>query len=408
MVQAVGEVIDRPHAPDAEEGDRQLFAHLRLVAGQADQPGHRPDHQQDDQRRRHVRPDQPAQQPVGQRRPEQQEQRHHRQPLDLFGRVVHLAVEVVSPVRGAKGQRGHEHRQEPVGMDDLGQPVGHEGRGQRDQPVAGPGQLRFRADAEGEPAEGASDQVSARDTRADFPQHVVGQPFDRPRLPGRACGRQRDRQVDERKRRAVVHARLRCQAEPHLVLLACLGRADLHVRGENRIGRGKRGRQQQRHRPGQPKPSPAEQRDRRDAERQGHEDQPPCHRPSPQAEDPVELQPRAHQGDDDDELGEALGQLGIGQRRGMQVAQRPRHRRQHRARGDADDGQRQRQTPERQRQPRDQRDQEPRAGQDEDVGVGVDRRDHGMDAVDAGRTAMAHLPPPGRSLSYVWASRLPP
>lgn len=67
---------------------------------------------------------------------------------------MHLAVEVVAAMGMAEGQGGDEDRQEAVGLDHLGQAIGHEGRRQGDQPVACLRELSLSRDAEGGPAEG--------------------------------------------------------------------------------------------------------------------------------------------------------------------------------------------------------------------------------------------------------------
>ena len=69
-----------------------------LKPDQPDQPGDRADDQQD--RERHATSVQVSrrEQPADQRAAEQQQQHHHRDPLDLFGDVVHVALEFVVAV----------------------------------------------------------------------------------------------------------------------------------------------------------------------------------------------------------------------------------------------------------------------------------------------------------------------
>ena len=109
VVHAVGEVVDCPHTPDAEEGKSKLLAAIGGKAEQPDPAGDRPHDQQDCRRHRDIDPCDRVEQTAYQRAAEEDQEDHHCEPFDLLGQRMHLALEVVFAMRVAEGQRSHEH-----------------------------------------------------------------------------------------------------------------------------------------------------------------------------------------------------------------------------------------------------------------------------------------------------------
>ena len=107
--------------------------------------------------------------------------------------------------------------------------------------MLGPGRKTSRPQnpADGEPGEHPD---------ADPIEQVDREPLADPPARVRADRGHGDRGVGERKGEPVVEPGLRGQREPHLVLAALLvgGLAHLHIRGQHRVGRGDRRRQQDR------------------------------------------------------------------------------------------------------------------------------------------------------------------
>ena len=163
------------------------------VIGRIDQQ----DHERD---QRHLSSETDASSPLTSAPPNSSSKDHHRQPFDLLGDVVHVVMEIVRSVRPAKRQRGDEHREKAVAMDDLGKAVGDARRGQRDQPVAGLRQLGL-APGHGRSASQRRDRsASRRRCPRRFPTTPGSQPLTQPWLAAAGSGRrQHDREMDERK-----------------------------------------------------------------------------------------------------------------------------------------------------------------------------------------------------------------
>ena len=175
VVEAVSDVIDRPHAPDAEEGEQHLLPPRLGRSDHGDQPRDRPHDQQDRQPDQGVHPGQARHQSVGQRPAEQHQQQHDQQPLDLVGQVMHLLVEFVLPLPIPDRHRRHEDRQKPVAVRQFGRGIGDEGRRQRHQPVAEPREAP-RLAAEQQQAKARPDRPADAEARRDFPDHIDQRP----------------------------------------------------------------------------------------------------------------------------------------------------------------------------------------------------------------------------------------
>ncbi len=111
-----------------------------------------------------------------------------------------------------------------------------------------------------------------------------------------------------------------------------------------------------------------------DAKRHGQREQPPGGGPGAQADAPVELQPRAGERHDDDELRQPLGELRVGERV-RRLARREGEGCA--AGGNAGHGQGERQLAEHQRQPGDEQDERAGAGKQKSVGVHPAATRHG-------------------------------
>ena len=99
----------------------------------------------------------------------------------------------------------------------------------------------------------------------------------RPEALGR---RKRDGEVDEGKGEPVVKARFRGQGEAHLVLLPLLRGADLDVRGEHGIGRGKGRRKKQGRRWTEPEKSRGQSDQGQNGQGHGDAEEAPGHDPA--------------------------------------------------------------------------------------------------------------------------------
>jgi hypothetical protein len=194
-----------------------------------------------------------------------------------------------------------------------------------------------------------------------------------------------DGEVDEREGEAVVQPGLGGERESDLVLVLLPRRADLDAGGEHGVGGGERGAEQERRRRRQAEQPPAEQGDAGDRERHGDAEEAPRGHPAAPAERPVELQPGAHERHDDDQLGQALGDVGVLHQVGLDAGARDaeqRHAEQH-----ADDGQREREAAQERRQPGHGEDDQAEAGQEDDVPVHLTGRGGQLVEVVAGAGA---------------------
>ena len=120
MVDAVRKVIDRTHAADAEEGQGQLLVTIACPAKQTNPTGDGTYDKQNDERDHDVDPDYRREQSAYQCSAEQNEQDHHREPLNLLGDGMHFVLKLMIAVRAAKRQCGHEHGKEAIDMNDFG------------------------------------------------------------------------------------------------------------------------------------------------------------------------------------------------------------------------------------------------------------------------------------------------
>ena len=117
-------------------------AHLEPVPQEGQPPGDRPDDEDERQPDDHPAPVEVGEDPVGdgEAQPEQHDERQ--QHLEPVHDVVHGPVVVVVALDGAHRERADEHREEAVAAHHLGDTVGEEQGGQREQRLAHLGQAQ--------------------------------------------------------------------------------------------------------------------------------------------------------------------------------------------------------------------------------------------------------------------------
>ena len=286
--------------------------------------------------------------------PNSDQQDHHQQPLDLLGELVQPRAVVVRALPAPQGQRRDEHGEEAVAVDQLGQAVGEQGDAEGDQVVARPraagGARRSGRSAGRAPARPAARRRRPR--RSSTPRRRPATPASR--TPGVApCRATAMARLTNGKARPSLspasEVRLKRTSSssgscggPTWTSEASTGSVGASTAPSSRAAAGAR-----------PRPAPAEQGDAGDRQRHGDRQQPPGDDPAPPAERPVELQPRAHEGDDHDQLGQALGEVRVLQEIGLGAGARDAE--QGEAERDADDRQRQREAAQERRQPSDRR-----------------------------------------------------
>ena len=174
--------------------------------------------------------------------------------------------------------------------------------------------------------------------------------------------------MNKRKCEPVIEPGLRGEREPHLVFLALAGRPDLHVACQHRVGWSQGGPEQECGRDAEPEQDVAENGEREDRQWHCDAEQSPGQTPRSPRERAVELQPRAHQGDDDHELGHVLHERELVLR--MVGAAGHILNGEHRgAERDAQDRQRQGKLPEHHGQPGRQQHHKAEARQDHHIGT---------------------------------------
>ena len=333
----VRQVVERADAADPEERDGRHLAAVepaveRLVAteqAEREVARHRTHHQDQGERDDDTAPVEVLEQAAGHRHAqhEQHEQRH--QPFEPLDHGVHGALVGVAALGGAQAHRAGEDGEEAVAADQLRRAVRRHQCGERQEGLALLGESQVvPLGVEGLAAEEPPDREADGDAERDLAQDVPPQPRTRVER-GEAAREQQEREVDEREGQAVVETGLGGEREPDVVVLLVallvvrvvdvVGQrlTDLHVRGEDGIGRGQHGTEQERDRGREPRHPPAEQRGAGDGERHRHQQQPPDRRPRgdraprPEVEGAVDREPDAHQRDQDGELGDVGDQLTV-------------------------------------------------------------------------------------------------
>ena len=117
-------------------------------------------------------------------------------------------MKIVLAMGMTKREGGHEDGEEAITLDDFGEAIGDEGRGDCNQAVSRLGELGISGDPEGEPAEDAADQPAADDAGSNFPKNAVKDPLLQPGFTVGSVDTERDCKIHERKGQAVVQPRL--------------------------------------------------------------------------------------------------------------------------------------------------------------------------------------------------------
>ncbi len=253
-------------------------------------------------------------------------------------------------------------------MRHLGRCIGDQRGGQRHQPIAVARQSAAAAAEDQEPHRAAHQHAHAQ-ARQQLPDHVNAEPFAEGRCAPQSTGGDQDREVDEREGERIVEARLRGQAEAHLVAVALAGRPDLDVGRQHRVGGRHRGAEQQCHRQRESQAHHAQPRGGGDGQRHRDRQQPPGGAPAPPAQRPIQLQARAHQADDHHQFGHAFGQRVPRARAGIQAEDTRAEQQDAEPHADDRQGHRQWRALQAKRCPRGQQDHAADAEQEGDVGI---------------------------------------
>ena len=242
------------------------------------------------------------------RGPDHQKHQKSEQVLGVLDVVVEPGMFFVATFRRPHAQRRTEHRQETPPTHEFTHPVRREQGGHRARRFGVSDELVI---SDVQAVERLADQPAQEPSghRADggLAYQVPGQPGPDPG-PRAVVGREIDGQIDEREGERVVEPGLGGEGEAGLVGFVAAVVPEprplhLDVGGEDRIGGGQDGTEQDRHHGGQAQNPPAQERDPDNRQRHPHQEEAPGGGPTTQAQWSVQRQPDTVERHDHGDLG---------------------------------------------------------------------------------------------------------